>query len=342
VPKEYAHWWLASETLERLKAAGEQNVARRLVPVLERNRALFLLGAVGPDYLFYYLFGPALGDFRKAGRILHGGDGSDTLAVLSRRAALWKEAPPPWEVAFLFGFACHVAADAVFHPLVFHYSGKGSGKSEYDHYVFESVLDLYIGEVLKPGNEVPRTLAELTRAMKADREDFLDLLGFTCFGGGAYDRAGLRSCLRRYEFIQARFGKPAWKLLARIAGGLFAGLRNFEPSFYQNRFSSMAKVFESPLAFRHPVTGEERVVTVLSLRDEAVERAAGYASAFAGLLEPGTDGKRAAEILSELRGPNLETGIYGDSAERLPYVAEHGPEPLFGKGYAAYNINEVH
>jgi hypothetical protein len=56
----------------------------------------------------------------------------------------------------------------------------------------------------------------------------------------------------------------------------------------------------------------------------------------------GTDGKRAAEILSELRGPNLETGLYGDTAEHLPHVSKNGLEPLFGMGYAAYNINEVH
>lgn len=337
MPKEYTHWWLANETLLRLKSAGAEAAAGGLVSELERNRELFFLGAVGPDFLFYYLRGPAREAFWKAGRVLHGKDGSDTLAVLSRRAAAWMDGAPPGEIAFLFGFACHVAADTVFHPLVLHYAGGGSRKSEYDHHVFESVLDLYIGRFPKPGSGIPRTLAELTRSMKIGREAFLDVLGFTAFGGAAYDRAELRKCLGRYEFIQARFWKPVWKRVARLAGGLFSGLRNFEPSFYQKRFSAMTKAFESPLAYRHPATGEERTVTVLSLRDEAMERALGYAAVFARISEPGIGGRQASEILAELRGPNLETGLFGDTAENLPFVAEGGIQTLFGTGYAAYN-----
>jgi hypothetical protein len=183
--------------------------------------------------------------------------------VLSRRAAAWKEAPPPWEVAFLFGFACHVAADTVFHPLVFHYAGKGSRKAEYDHYVFESVLDLYIGEILKPGNEVPRTLVELTRTMKADREAFLDLLGFTCFGGGAYDRAGLRSCLRRYEFIQARSeSRPgsSW----RGSRGALHRAAEFRALLLSGTLPLDGEGLRIAALLSPPVTGEDRIVTVLS------------------------------------------------------------------------------
>ena len=342
MPKEYTHWWLAREALLRVKASKDEDVARRLAPLLERNRSLFYLGAVGPDFLFYYLFGPEIQAFRKAGMDLHGSNGADTLKILGQRAATWKAGVPETELAFLYGFACHVAADVAFHPLVLHYVGRGTAKTQYDHHVFEAVLDLYVRETLMPGDAVPSTLRSLTRSMETSREAFLEFLGFLTFGGGSYDREALKKCLRRYEFIQAWFWSPLGKFTARLAGRLFPSLRNFEPSFYQKRFYRMTKAFAAPLPYRHPVTGEPRTASVETLRDEMTKQAEEYAGVFAKLLRPGSQavGLEAQSILGRLRGANLETGIFGDTAANIRYTAEGGIAPLFGEGYAAYNSRE--
>ncbi|MFQ3621513.1 MAG: hypothetical protein SNJ78_11290, partial [Spirochaetales bacterium] len=43
----------------------------------------FLLGAVGPDFLFYYLAGSEKEKFSKAAMVLHGRDGGNTLRPLT-------------------------------------------------------------------------------------------------------------------------------------------------------------------------------------------------------------------------------------------------------------------
>jgi hypothetical protein len=289
---------------------------------LEKNRNLFLLGAVGPDYLFYYLFGPELERFRAAAMVLHGSDGGDTLAVLARTAERYGEKIPDGVLAFLYGYACHVAADAVFHPLVLYFVGKGTEVARYNHHLFESVLDLYVTEVVRPAS-VPRRLRDLTAGMEMGRTDFLDLLGAVSFGGGDYDREALAKCLRRYELLQAAFWNPAGQAAARLLAGWKPGLRHFEPSFYQKRFHEMAPAFGRPLAYRHPVTGGEMRDTIFSLRDRMVARSLESADFF------GT-GPGAAGRLRDLRGPNLETGIHGDNAENIRYTAPGGTGDVFG------------
>ena len=381
MPKEITHWWLAGEVLGTLRSsvplqgdggrsmrdggsaagpsmAGGDGGWRALVEMLEKNRNLFLLGAVGPDFLFYYLFGPEHRRFLAAAGVLHGSDGSDTLAVLARTARKWGTELPPGVLAFLFGYACHVAADAVFHPPVLYFAGKGTEDARYDHHLFESVLDLYVLKKVRESSvpsvalgttgressgrksSVPRRLRDLTAGMEMDRGDFLDLLGVVSFGGGDYPRGALAACLRRFEFVQAAFWNPLGRLAARFLAAAFPNLRHFEASFYQKRFHRMIAAFDRPVTYRHPVTGEERQDTIGDLRDRMVAQCVGYAEFFVpgtedgdnmrepSGTEPGEPGE-PGEKLRRLRGPNLETGIPGDKAEIIRYTDPDGVGGFF-------------
>jgi hypothetical protein len=321
MPKEYTHWWLALETLRELRRCGGSPEGEgpghnpaALADILQKNRNLFLLGAVGPDFLFYYLSGPEKERFRDAAMVLHGGTGGDTLAVIAGTMEHYGGVVPEPVRAFLFGYACHVAADAVFHPFVLYFVGKGSEQARFDHHLFESVLDLYVKDHIEPAG-VPATLRDLAAGMEMDRKGFLDLLGFVSFGGGEYDRTALEKCLRRYEVLQSLFWNPIGKIASKAAALFSPGLRHFEPAFYQRRFNKMASAFGGTHRFRHPVTGEEVTASIADLRDRMTSESLRIAGLF------GTP--------KEIRGPNLETGLFGDTARDIRHTAPGGIGEIF-------------
>jgi hypothetical protein len=333
VPKEVCHWWLSLEVLAELKKP-------LLAALLGRNRNVFLLGSVGPDFLFYYLHGPENQRFREAAMTLHGADGSDTLAVLAKTAEIYSAAlenhvltigedgrnlaEAVW--AFLFGYACHVVADSVFHPLVLYCAGKGGREALYNHYLFESVLDLYVATVKKPAN-LPLRLADLTAGMEMDRAAFLKLLGFVSFAGGTYSREALKLCLRRYECMQRALWGSWGAAAARFAGAVFPSKRHFIPSFYQKSYYRLTGVFRQTFAYRNPVTGVRYEHSVEDLRGEALRQASAIAAVFEHILaSPACD---PVVYLEKIHGPNLETGLYGDDAKKIVYTIPGGMKELF-------------
>jgi hypothetical protein len=335
VPKEITHWWLASEVLSSLEECP------LLAQLLERNRDVFLLGSVGPDFLFYYLYGSELTLFREAAMVLHGSDGGDTLAVLAKTAevyaavlenGVWPEgengnnlAEAVW--AFLFGYVCHVAADSVFHPLVLYCAGKGSARALYQHYLFETVLDLYVTDTLRPEG-LPLRLERLTSGMRMSRQAFLKLLGFVSFGGTAYNREALKMCLRRYERVQAALWGFPGRTAARLAGLLSRRLRHFTASFYQKSYRKFTPVFARVFKYLHPVTGQQYEHSVMDLRGEVVRQALGTARVFEKILSaPSCD---PIAYLEKIHGPNLETGLYGDNAKKIAYTLPGGLAEIFG------------
>jgi hypothetical protein len=335
MPKEITHWWLASEVLAELTAAWGSNSApdgscRKNSPALARllkqNRNLFLLGSVGPDFLFYYLSGPETEKFRAAAMALHGSDGGDTLTILSETAEEYGGSPPETVLAFLFGYVCHVVADSVFHPLVLYFVGKGDERAQYNHKLFESVLDLYVRDILKP-QDVPLRITQLTGGMEMARQAFLKLLGFVCFGGGEYNAEALKICLKKYERTQPAFWNPLARTGARCLGILSPKLRHYVPAFYQKKYFALAPVFERTFRYRHPVTGEEYEHNIGNLRDEVVRQSAGIAEVFEKILTNASEDP--VGDLEKIHGPNLETGLHGDNAKRILYTAPGGIAEIF-------------
>jgi hypothetical protein len=333
VPKEITHWWLSLEVLAGLKHP-------LLAELLKRNRNVFLLGSVGPDFLFYYLYGPENEKFRRAAMTLHGAEGNDTLAILAKTADIYSAvlenhvpaieehgfnlAEAVW--AFLFGYACHVVADSVFHPLVLYCAGKGGSEALYSHYLFESVLDLYVINVRKPEN-LPLRFADLTAGMEMGRASFLKLLGFMSFAGGAYRPEALKLCLRRYERMQCALWGFWGRTTARIAGTVCPSLRHFIPAFYQKSYHRLTGVFQRTFVYRNPVTGIRYEHSVEDLRGEVVREASAIAVVFENILaSPACD---PVAHLENIHGPNLETGLHGDNAKKILYTLPGGMKEIF-------------
>ncbi|MDR1932391.1 MAG: zinc dependent phospholipase C family protein [Spirochaetales bacterium] len=332
MPKEITHWWLAGEVLANLRTPV-------LAGLLKRNRNIFLLGSVGPDFLFYYAHGPEQKSFREAAMVLHGSEGGDTLAILAETAdvyaavlqhGVWPDesgnnlAEALW--AFLFGYACHVAADSVFHPLVLYCAGKGTQQALYNHYLFETVLDLYVCDVLAP-RDLPLRLRRLTAGMEMDRGAFLKLLGFMSFGGADYNREALKICLKRYESTQAFFWTFRGRTAARLAGALVPRLRHFIPSFYQKSYYRLTSVFNQTFKYRNPVSGVYYEHSVESLRGEVVRQAGAAAEVFEKILTAASCDP--VGCLEKIHGPNLESGLFGDNAKKIMYTIPGGMKGVF-------------
>lgn len=332
----------------------------------------FLLGAVGPDFLFYYLKGPELQRFREAAMVLHGRDGGNTLRPFASVAETYG-GKFGWAVgAFLLGYLVHVMGDAVFHPLVLYSVGKGPGRPQYEHHVFESALDLYVLHRWGRGEQeaacLPITLKEIIRRMtesgECARREFLQLLGVVSFLGKPYDSRELARCLSRYEWLQAWFWSPLACQATRVLKALNPTLAFLEASCYQPRFYRYAEALDRILEYRHPVTGVSRQVRIEELVQETEEQFFTFAPrleklfhvgianvqvtlpgsdrselpADLGTLKRGAQGRASPvgeseevqEGFQSLKGPNLETGLFGDRADRILYTRPEGLEGLFG------------
>ena len=315
MPKELTHWYLAEKVAHAILTPMEREDSRLYSAPLDPTPSdlapsypalarcirsaphTFLLGAVGPDYLFYYLKGPEREAFQAAAMVLHGRDGGNTLRPLVSAVEAYGGRFDLAVGAFLLGYLAHVAGDAVFHPLVLYSVGKGQGRSQYEHHVFESALDLYV--LKRWGNEegalpsrrttlagpatraLPTTLKELTSGMtesgELSREEFLRLLGVVSFLGAPYSEEALRTCLRRYEILQNWFWSPLACLAARVLMSLNRNLAFLEASCYQRRFYRYSEAFAGAMEYRHPVTGETRKVMIEDLVKETVEKFLAYA-----------------------------------------------------------------
>jgi len=316
--------------------------------------------------------------------VLHGRDGGNTLRPFSSVAEAYGGTFGLAVGAFLLGYLVHVVGDAVFHPLVLYTVGKGPGRSQYEHHVFESALDLYVWEHWGKEPGIPKTLRQLTQGMERtgelSRKEFLQLLGKVSFLGSAYSEEGLQTCLRRYEILQNWFWAPLACKVTQVLKAINRDLAFLEASCYQRRFYRYSEAFTNSLEYLHPVTGVEGRVLIEDLVKETVERFFTYAAHVEELFQQAvietkgaqvdagasdrenseetwkiTGGETAAESdktpialnresssapkrvreglpegFRSLKGPNLETGIYGDRADRILYKRPEGLEGIFG------------
>ncbi|HOV38442.1 MAG TPA: zinc dependent phospholipase C family protein [Spirochaetales bacterium] len=346
MPKELTHWMLA-------KKAGDQIVEEGNAPAISRcireAPNLFLLGAVGPDFLFYYLTGKEKDAFQSAAMVLHGRDGGNTLRPLAETVKRYSSKFGTRIGAFLLGYLCHVVADSVFHPWILYTVGKGTEQATYEHHVLESSLDLFVKDRYGAEIEIPLTLKELTHAMERNgelhRDEFLQLLGTVSFLGNSYSADALEVCLKRFEWLQELFWSSLGRGVTRVLKLVQPKFAFLEASVYQKRFHRYAEGFMGTFSYRHPVTGEERQVTIEGLVEEMVQKVGRYGKQleplFKAAFSPGTGpgagrGEKEAVIagFKALEGPNLETGLFGDRADTIRYTNPEGLAGILGQyGY---------
>jgi len=309
MPKEYTHWCLAEKTRRSLEKRNPE-----LAKLIFAYHHVFLIGAVAPDILFYYSTGPVRELFRNCAVTLHGNRGFDTLHPLSYLLAADDYNPTPAALAFLCGYATHVAVDSNFHPLVYYYVGL----DRREHHAFESILDLYF----QSSESLPNHGLMFESLLRAElpAEQLHALIGEVLFRGEKYPSRELSACLRWYGRSQKMFWKPKLALAVSLLALLKKELKPFVTSFYLPRFRNLAARFAEPVTFRHPVKGKEMTTSIAELSQAALSDALFYLEG----LERSRQEKKPLPV-----GPNMHTGIRGVELGEMVYRSARGCSDLF-------------
>lgn len=147
MPGTFTHWMVVEQALDRRRR--KKGNADPLVIVLEKQFSFALQGAVGPDYPFLaerLPVGAATGDwgarmhFENTGALVQCG-----LQNLHARQGADFEICEAW----LLGFASHLVADTIIHPVVNLAVGGIAQFTEEDHGVCEMTQDCWLFAHLK-------------------------------------------------------------------------------------------------------------------------------------------------------------------------------------------------
>ena len=347
MPRELTHWLIAGEAADRLPVG-------RLSDAIRAHRDVYLLGAVAPDSPFYALIGRQHDVLQRVASAVHGADGRDTLGWVpdSATAVGW---------AFIAGVCTHIAADAVFHPFVYYFSGSWKAedprvryRATIRHVRLETAIDEYhvLQRPVPHGGRMDRLLAAVRRAevvcgshsgllaaarhlysqyTLAQRSPAADsaargwarigLLSRAPHTGSRFVASGRHALVGwRWHGLLQRLYFPPWFRA-------FLQLLDCLPSFQMQMVLAMGyrfpagrryPRFDSPFAYRHPVTGEWRVESLSELRARVLD----YVLQLLAQVEERLNGRHAA-----MEGPSLETGIAGPG-QRMRYFDVQTVEQL--------------
>ncbi|NCA66491.1 MAG: hypothetical protein EOM87_00345 [Clostridia bacterium] len=134
MPSNVIHYYFAKTVKEELNSD--------IKAIIDNNSQAFLLGAQGPDPLFYLKFEKE--PLNQLGEYIH--KATDAHLIFQASADYAKSRNSGTIIAFLLGQLCHYAADAVIHPYVY-YKEKDMLKfypanaHENMHVILESAFD---------------------------------------------------------------------------------------------------------------------------------------------------------------------------------------------------------
>lgn len=320
MPKEITHWIAADRLSRRMEGTA-------FGPALAAEPACLRMGAVFHDVLFY-LTGEAPEGLRRLAHILHGVHGEDVGGLLTAQAAFARRAGGSKALAWLAGLASHAALDARLHPLVFHLTGnlfskapEVASRGRQNHRALESLLDLWMtrrlaaGLAPAPGSGLAWSPAPgvadwslhgIWTACAAPLEALCDV-AFLAGTAGTDLAAVLAAWTRSLDTFVLIQNMARSRILAQavhaVRGLLPAKAREVAALLYCPQFLDKEGLFDAPLAYRHPVTGEALRHEVLGLVDLAV----GDAAAILEALAPAALRGEQARLPGPL--PSLETGL---------------------------------
>jgi len=340
MPKEISHWLLAQETARRLPDGLIRESIEGYPELYELGAVVFdssfyavmypnapealeaglrLHGSKGED-TYEPLRGllarelaedPAYGDLR-------GGEdasrqGREGASDRGQGGDPERGVPLP-TLSFIAGCVSHIMGDTHFHPLVNFFSGEyyaddraRMDRSQKRHRRFEAALDRHLlsvsGAELRNGGSLSRTLAASTAAV-GDRLE--DLTADLYYGSGGPSRPAMIPLLRRHAAIQKLFASSIAAGLARPIGGLLGGgAASVAAAFYTADPPGGYALFQGPIDYRHPNTGEERRESV----GELLDRAASAGTAVLGALTRWAQSMdTAVDPFGGDRGVSLEVG----------------------------------
>ncbi len=293
MPKLPTHWIFAEEVYRRMPHHWQ---IRRAV---DRYRYVYRYGSVAPDTPFYLHWGPGSGILNRHAEEFHekGGGLERFLATALSKPGGNKTEP---QLAFAAGVLTHAAADTVFHPMIYYFSGSGMLQAEWRHHRMEGFIDLYFSRNFSKAVAV--RLEQVLQGMEVNTDTLLGWLA-DLFD---LDRRAYRPCLRASlwwnEFFLNLFIHRGARLLAdRFAPGAPDGLRQYLAHFYPYRLPDPKRLFPNPITYRNPATGQWFEMRIEEMGDAVVDASLDI------LKKVEAGGYRIAAMFPD--GWNLHTGI---------------------------------
>lgn len=305
MPKELCHWLIARAAARTLDATVTAKTAAAVAACPEA----FLVGAVAPDGPFY-----VTGDARVVAiaGLLHGYGATDAYAPV-QRAITSDDAVPAAAIAFAAGVLCHMAADTVFHPAVFYFTGFPTHASVavqraylFRHRAFETAMDLHL--LAEQGQGIERRLDRLLVHVRA-RSEASDLFAAAARYYATSPREAA-TILERAGKTQRLFFSRTLRLLLRLRHLPHAGRNTDVSALFYADSSSWAARFTSPCPYRDPVTGEHATFDLPGYFARAVARSVSLCES----LERALAGDATA---FPRPGPSLESGHALDQDQQM-------------------------
>jgi hypothetical protein len=302
MPKDITHWVLAEKAFQRLDDGST------IKKIIASRKNLYMIGAVVPDIPLYVIYGRHGRLLRELAEAVHDRR-PDSYAAFDGLHALFGRRLSESALALMLGVISHIHADAAIHPLVYFFSGIGSGIKKDDdracvrHHTLEAYLDLYMQQKTAIAHRL--FLCYLKR-IEIDRSSF-QLMAAALFSlHGQRAVRIINKAVWMNAFFQSLFEKDLPRrfldFLNRLPG---VDLTLYSAYFYPDPRPNSTLLFTKPFRYRHPATGEEMLFSVDQLIDTAVQRTVEVFYALESGLQKRKD---PAEILSGLKGPNLYSG----------------------------------
>jgi len=317
MPREVLHWEILAEALRRCGSTAEM---QPIADLCGKEWSAAYLGALAPDAPYFYRFGGS--SFEHLAESLHGLNGEDTykpVTAMIRAVISTSKIPPAAQFSLILGYISHCIVDMHFHPMIYYFTGNyydldmaKRAHARANHRLFEVHLDSYWKATFPCKFET--RLHKIWSALGSKKAPLIELLTKATPPSTEYSWQGAYDY---YSFLQRVF-------LNQSAGALSYFLKPLIGEGSQAMFSygrgPQKYIFDAPLKFLNPASGEEQLLTVHELRELAV---AECLTEWRKLLPILSGNFEALEsILATFRGRSLNAGIYGAKKEDMRYFAE--------------------
>ncbi len=323
MPRELVHW----KVIEAAAGHPKLDAHPQLKEALSSSLDLAYLGSFCHDVPYYYRAG--LHPFETVADLMHGREGEDTfspMSALAKQIALLPKERQSSQWAFLFGMLSHMAADVVFHPMIFYFTGNYHDPDPNERKLAQArhrMIEVYLESWVRPqvqfrhGYSISRLMKRIPGSVLRDTYNALDAsLTPKALSLGEVDAPLWEAGMKQLAFYQTLFLSPVAGIgIAGLNVLLGQKLRGVEALMSYRRTKPEA-FFDSPMEFKNPMTGDSEATSAAKLLQQSIETTVEYILLFAPFL--------SGEEPVLPWGPSLNYGIPQARAEAATYFSGEG------------------
>lgn len=323
MPRELVHWHVLERAVERLSAKSV-----RLQAICRRSPSVARLGAITHDAPYYLRLGKS--NFQHVAERLHGANGTDSFQPLREFACAIPRSlqndSPLW--AFCAGLISHAVVDAIFHPMIFYFTGnyhaldpKERSEARARHRLFEVHLDSWIAREQSLARSV--SISHLFSECRTDLPEIIHALASVPSLRNAWDESNAEHLwMRSFHSIsrlQLLFLSPICGAFAHALNSIIP-IRELESLFSFGRIEP-DEFFSQRARFKNPATGDFMEAHCSGLLERSIEECVRLFVDLDRCMTFEEDRFASNEV-----GPSLDSGIVGARAEDLRFFADTFPE----------------